>query len=108
MKDLLRENFKRERILGLYSGNPPRRVEVQSPREIHLDRVSIQLAHLRPLGRHNHLGRVHHCLVLLLKEDLCQKRVPAIIYFIQELLVCHKEYVFIVDKQGILRRIVQC
>ena len=106
MKDWLEENSKRGRVLGLCPGNLQRRVGVQNPQEIHLDRVLIQLVHLRLLGHHEHLGSVFHRLALLPKEGLCQKDVFTVISFIQGLVAYHKGYVFIVDSQDISNRIV--
>ena len=102
----MEESSRKERVLGFYPGNLRKRAKVQNPQSIHLDRVLNQLVHLKLLGHHDHLGWVHHCLVLLSEEDLCLKDVLIITSFIQELVVYHKEYVFIVDNKDILRKIV--
>ena len=97
MKDWLKENSKRGRVLGLYPGSLRRKAEVENPQSIHLNRVSNQLVHPKLLGHHDHLDWVHHRLALFLEEDLCQKDVPAVASFIKGLLMYLKGYVFIMD-----------
>ena len=69
MKGGLKENFRKEKVLGSRLGNPQRKVKVLSLREIHLDQVLSLLAHLKHSDLHNHLDLMRLHQVLLLEDE---------------------------------------
>ena len=102
MKGGLKENFRKEKVLGSRLGNPQRKVKVPSLREIHLDQMLSLLAHLKLFDLHNHLDLVRLHLVLLSKDKPHQRDTHDVVSPILDLVVLHKG-VFSVDRSVMLR-----
>ena len=102
MKEGLKENFRKRKVLGSRLGNPKKKVEVLSLREIHLDQVLSLLAHLKHSDLHNHLNLVRPRQVLLLEDEPYQRDAHDVINPILDLVMLHK-CVFSVDRQVMLR-----
>ena len=90
MKEGLKEDFRRGKVLGSCLGNPLRKVEVLSLREIHLDQVLSLLAHLKHFDLHNHLDLVRPHQVLLPEDEPHQKDAHDVVSSILDLVVLHK------------------
>ena len=107
MKKGLKENFRKEKVLGSCLGNPQRKVKVLSLREIHLDQVLSLLAHLKLFDFHNHLDLVRPHQVLLLKDEPHQRDAHDVVSSILDLVVLRK-CVFSVGRQVMLRDFALC
>ena len=69
MKEGLKENFTKGKVLGSRLDNPQRKVKVLSLREIDLNQVLSPLAHLKHFDLHNHLDLVRPHQVLPPKDE---------------------------------------
>ena len=107
MKEELKEDFKKRKILGSCLDNPQRKVEVLNLREIHLDQVLSLLARPRHFDLHNRLDLVQPRQVLLPKDELHQRDAHVVVKFIWDPVV-HLKYVFSVGRQVMSRGFVQC
>ena len=107
MKGELKENFRKEKALDSRLGNPQKKVEVLSLREIHLDQVLSLLVHLKHFDLHNHLDLVRLHQVLLLEDEPHQRDVHDVVSPIMDLVVLHK-CVFNVDRRVMLRGFALC
>ena len=107
MKNGLKENFRKGKLLGLYLDNLPRKVEVLNLQAIHLDQVQNLLARPKHYDLHNRLDLVRHHLVLLPEVILHQKDALVVINFTLDLTVLLK-CVISEDRQTMLGSFVQC
>ena len=107
MKGELKENFRKEKVLGSRLGNLQRKVKVLSLREIHLDQVLSLLAHLKLFDLHNHLDLVQLHLVVLLEDEPHQKDAHDLVNPILDLVVLHK-CVFSAGRRIMLRGFALC
>ena len=107
MKEGIKENFRREKVLDSYLDNLLRRVKVLNLLEIHLGRVQNLLVHPKHFDLHNHRDLVHPRLVLLPEDEPHQKDVSVVARFIQDLVVLLK-CVFSVDRLVMSKGFVQC
>ena len=107
MKEGIKENFRREKVLGSCLDNLLRRVKVLNLLEIHLGWVQNLLVRLRQFDLHNPLDLAHPRQVLLLEDELRRKDALVVVKLIQDLVVLLK-YVSNVDKQAMSKDFVQC
>ena len=99
MKEGIKENFKREKVLGSCLSNLLRRVKVLNLLVIPQDLVQNLLVRPKQFDLHNLLDLAHPRQVLLPEDELHQKGVLVVIRFIQDLVVLLK-YVFSVGRQS--------
>ena len=102
MKEWLKENFRRGKVLGSCRDNSRRKVEVLNLQANHLDQVQNLLAHPKLFDFHSRLDLVHPHLVLLPKVVLHQKDALVVDNLIRGLVVLLK----CVDRQAMLRAFV--
>ena len=107
MKEGLKENFRKGKVLGSRLDNSQRKVKVLSLREIHLDQVLSMLAHLKLFDLHNHLDLVQLHQVLLLEDEPHQRDAHDVVSPILDLVVLYK-CVFSVGRWVMLRGFALC
>ena len=90
MKEELKENFRKEKVLGSCLGNPQRKVEVLSFWGIHLDQVLSRLVHFKLFDPHNHLDLIQPHQVLLSKVEPHQRDAHDVVSPILNLVVLRK------------------
>ena len=103
---LNRGKFQKRKNFGFLSGQSSKKRKSSKSSEYSSGSGTESVSSPQAFKDHNHLGYVHHRLVLLFEEDLCLKDVLVVISFIQKHVAYHKGFVFIVDNQYILRKIV--
>ena len=92
MKEGLKEDFRRGKVLGSCLGNPLRKVEVLNLREIHLDQVLSLLAHLKHFDLHNHPDLVRPRQVLLSEDKPHQRDAYDLVSLILDLVMLHSVF----------------
>ena len=107
MKEGLKEDFRKRKVLGSRLGNPQRKVGVLSLRKIHLDHVMSLLVHLKHFDLHNHLDLVRPRQVLFSEDEPHQRDAHDVVSPILDLVVLHK-CVFSVGRQVMSRGFVLC
>ena len=107
MKEWLKGNFRRGKVLGSCLDSPLRKVEVLNLQAIHLDQVQNLLARPKHYDLHNRLDLVRHHLVLLPEVILHQKDALVVVSLILDLAMLLK-CAFNVDRQAMSKGSVRC